>query len=190
MKVILLLEYNLYYCSTALCFSPPLTEISLCMIISVGLPFKRISNHKMSLTCFFGTVVEPNTSVTPPRPPKSSLVISNICVAATAVTGGSISIYAQVPNLPQRLCLGTLYPDAGIYHLACNHLFNQGVTFVTQSNLFGKGGNPPAVHLTGYFEAESDDQDSIATSDSDREEEEFVPTKKSDKKKEGKNNKK
>ena len=90
-----------------------------------------------------------------------------------------MTVFAQVPNLPQRLCLGTLHPDAGIYHLACNHLFNQGVTFVTQSNLFGKGGQPPSVHLTGYFESENDDQDSIATdSESDREDEFVRPSKK------------
>ena len=73
--------------------------------------------------------------VAPIIPPKSTLVITQVCVTAAFPTGGAVTLYVQSHNITSKLAVCTLHPDKGIFHWAVQLLFSGSVTlFLVPTN--------------------------------------------------------
>jgi hypothetical protein len=149
----------------------------------------------MSLSCFFGHELQPDsTAFTPVMPPMSSLVITQVCVTSAFPTGGAVTLYVQSHKMPSKIAVATLCPDQDIYHCPLQLIFSSQVSlFLEPAKLTTKPAADekapvfPHVHISGYYERE--DLDGGADDDeepSSSEEDEFVRTGGDKKKKGGK----
>lgn len=135
----------------------------------------------MSLSCFFGQELLPDsTAFTPVMPPMSSLVITQVCVTSAFPTGGAVTLYVQSHKMPTKIAVATLCPDKDVYHCPLQLIFSSQVSLFLEPSKQaaksedGKAPTFPHVHISGYYEREDldgGDEDEEPSSD---EEDEFV----------------
>ncbi|ORC86566.1 uncharacterized protein TM35_000271560 [Trypanosoma theileri] len=138
----------------------------------------------MSLHCFFGLELRADgVPITPPMPPNTSLVLTHC--ALTSTMPGTLTLYVQSHDQPNRFALCTLSADRSIFYAPLQLIFAQKVSFTlvasqttTSSTSSSNAASEkyPTVHLTGYFESDEEGQqigagfDGINEDDDDEEE--------------------
>lgn len=142
----------------------------------------------MSYNCFFGVELTPAAQASPAVPPQTSLVLSQVCVAAQSTYRGRVSVVVEGPK-QTPIVIATLHPEMGIFHVPLQLVF--GTTpklslVVNRAELQNPkyhrnaldGASLPQLeagcrlHLTGYYEREADALDDDDADDDDEEEEE------------------
>ncbi|KAH9599993.1 Nucleoplasmin-like domain [Trypanosoma melophagium] len=129
----------------------------------------------MSLHCFFGLELRADgVSVTPPMPPNTSLVLTHC--ALTSTLPGTLTLYVQSHEQPNRFALCTLSAERSIFYAPLQLIFAQKVSFTlvewhanttktTGSTTSADSERYPTVHLTGYYESEEEAQQDAAEFD-------------------------
>lgn len=147
----------------------------------------------MAYNCFFGTELQAGRPAEHiPVPPQTSLVVSQVCVAAQSTYRGRMSVVVEGPK-KTPITLATLHPEKGIFQVPLQVIFSNPPTFtlvVNRADVLNEKNHlaltPSAskssdlesrcvVHMTGYYEREmdkfsEDDDDGDEEGDDDEEE--------------------
>jgi hypothetical protein len=159
-------------------------SVSLYDASELDFPFASVCFVKAMLSCYFGHEMEPNGApFTPVIPPKSSLVITQCCISATCPTGGAVTLYVQPHDLPSKLAVCTLHPDADVFHCPVQLIFSKPFSLYLEPHTkkSAKNGNDrkkkspddesdrsfPRVHLSGYYECDIEESDGDEESETD-----------------------
>jgi hypothetical protein len=147
----------------------------------------------MAFNCFFGVELNPDAAFEAPMPPQTNLVLSQVCVAATATYRGRMAVTTEGPK-KSRVCIATLHPAAGIFHAPCQLVFSTSPKLLLEVDRTAaadaKHHDKPftlpkavadtngtsliagcAVHCTGYYERRDVNAEGAQDSEDDQEEE-------------------
>lgn len=132
----------------------------------------------MSLCCFFGVELKVGEEPQCPLiPPQSTLMITNVAVAAANTTGGRVTLYAKGMKSKDGVALCTLHPDSNVFHAPLQVIFSDYVSLWIEG---AKGAAPeslPSVHVTGYYEAVDEDEEEEEDEELEEAEDDPAPAK-------------